>query len=378
MYAFSASVNNPSNIALKWKKGCDESGCTTGFSDIGQTWSSAKTFKASASDTPLIIMGGGYDKCEDADPHTCGTPYAPKGNKVYVLNADTGDLLTTFTTARSVAADIFVVPDADGNAKLAYVADLGGNIYRINIGTDAPADWEMIPIARFGCDSGNGCSPNRKFMFAPSVVDNADGTYNLMIGSGDREKPVISYTGAASVANHFFMFKDKPLEPSWLTDEAAACGAAVICKTSLYAIAVDGDTPTSAQLYEKKGWYLELRPTEQVVTSAITIYGVINFSTHIPQPTVTGSCVSNLGTASIYNISAKNAAPANGTAARYRTISGGGLSPSPVAGMVTLDDGTTTKFCIGCGDDSALGGGEPPVPPTAIQPKARVYWYIQK
>ncbi len=80
---------------------------------------------------------------------------------------------------------------------------------------------------------------------------------------------------------------------------------------------------------------------------------------------------------------------------RCAPVAGGGLPPSPVAGMVTLDaedsgtdggtgnggtssTGLTVPFCIGCGEDSPLEGGEPPSPPMASQPKSRVYWYIQQ
>jgi len=392
LYAFNVDVNNPSNITVKWKKGCPalagDTGCindTSGdFSGMGQTWSSPKIFTADgyyvtgniATKKPLLIMGGGYDACEDADPNTCTS--TSKGKHVYVLDADTGAMLKTFDTDRSVIADVFIVPDASGKAKHGYAVDLGGNVYRINIGSAAPADWSMIKIASLGCDTTTACSANRKFMFAPDVIEN-QGVYSLLIGSGDREKPLAFYASASSVANHFFKFEDKPTVASWLTEEQTNgnCGLPLICKASLYGITTN-NTPTAEQLATKKGWYLALRSTEQVVTSAITIFDVVNFSTHQPAVNVLGACTSSLGNASVYNIVYKDAKSANGTSERYSLISGGGLPPSPVAGNVTLDNGKTVSFCIGCNGNSPLEGGEPPAPPSAIQPKARVYWYMQK
>jgi len=396
IYAFDVDVEHPSEITLKWKRGCanpnDDTDCTNtagvgDFRGIGQTWSSPKPFKASGYVTatspavpkPLLIVGGGYDTCEDADQNTCSaTGYTIKGNKVYIMDADTGVLLKTFNTLRSVVADIFIAPNADGTAKHAYAVDLGGNVYRINIGTAAYENWTMTRIAALGCDNPTeNCASNRKFMFAPDVVEE-EGVYSLMIGSGDREKPLDYYSSTSTVANYFFMFKDKPSTPSWLTEEAANCGnLELICKASLYPITSEA-TPTDSQLATKKGWYLALRPTEQVVTSAITIYNVVSFSTHMPNVPQDNSCVSTLGTASIYNIDYNNAKSANGTTSRYQTVSGGGLPPSPVGGKVMLDDGTIVPFCIGCKPNSPLEGGDPPTPPTAIQPKARVYWYIEK
>ena len=394
LYAF--DVTTPASPVLKWKKGCphmgDDTDCTSNFGGIGQTWSAPKVLKASgyaSGNSPLLIMGGGYDTCEDGDPNTCTG--SSKGNKVYVMDAtdSTGTLLKTLNTDRGVVGDVFVVPDlATGLAKLAYVADLGGNIYRINIGSDAPASWTITKIASLGCDTTSPCSANRKFMFAPDVLlDN--GQYVLLIGSGDREKPLTGYTSAASVANEFFMLRDDPSDAGWLSSESGNCGGnSVICKNSLYGI-TGSATPTIATVAAKKGWYLALNSTEQVVTSAITVFGTVTFSTHTPVVPKTGACSSTLGTACVYNIAYTNAASMNGTTGRCQELQGGGLPPSPVAGMVTLDSttdpvtgkvtpGQTVPFIIGASPASPLEGGPPAAPLGATQPKSRVYWNIQQ
>lgn len=395
IYAF--DVSTPASPALKWKRGCpnagDDDGCSTDFEGIGQTWSSPKVLNASGHDSgnsPLLIVGGGYDTCEDFDAlsagganHSCDG--SSKGNKIYLLDADTGDLLNTFDTLRGVVADITVVPDSNGLATYAYAADLGGNVYRISgatanapIGATAPDSWTITRIASLGCDTAATCTANRKFMFAPDVV--VDGSTNiLLLGSGDREKPLNHYAAAADVANHFFMLKDQPTSATWLSSENATCGANanVICRDSLVSIAVDAASPAQSAVDLKKGWYLELTSTEQVVTSAITVFGVVTFSSHQPAVTVAGQC-SNLGTARVYNIEYGNAASTNEDGLRYENIAGGGLPPSPVAGMVTLDDGTTVPFIIGADGDSPLEGGEPPTPAAAAQPKAKVYWNIEQ
>ena len=150
-------------------------------------------------------------------------------------------------------------------------------------------------------------------------------------------------------------------------------------------VAITSATPSTATLSAKKGWYLALNANEQVVTSAITIFGVVTFSTHAPIAPQAGVCTSNLGTARVYNISYLNAAgesatTVNGTQQRFDVLPNGGLPPSPVAGTVTLDGGQNVPFCIGCSKDSSLQSSEPPIPPgtTLTQPKGRVYWYIQR
>ena len=153
--------------------------------------------------------------------------------------------------------------------------------------------------------------------------------------------------------------------------------AAIICRASLWPI-TDASTPTTSQLLTRSGWYLALAPKEQVVTSAVTIFEVVTFSTHQPAAPVTGSCSPNLGTTRVYNINYTNAASANGTSNRYEDVAGDGLPPSPVAGQVTLDNGQTVPFCIGCSPDSPLEGKLPTSMSGVVQPKGRLYWYIQK
>lgn len=375
LYAF--DVSTAASPTLKWRKGTAE------LSGLGQTWSAPKVLNAAgygAGATPMIIMGGGYDVCHDVDGNTngCGTD----GKKIYLIDpSGSGTVLQTFTlpdSPSSMVADLTIVTDSvTGYAKYIYGADLGGNVYRISgganspIGATAPGSWTITRIAALG---GAGAD-NRKFMFAPDVVKIDSETYGVLLGSGDREKPLTNYTAAAAVANRFYMIQDKPTNASWLSGENATCGANVICNSSLVAITTSA-TPTVADLASKKGWYLALASTEQVVTSAITVFNTVTFSTHKPAVATPGTCAT-LGVATVYNISYKNAAAVVG-ADRGAVIVGGGLPPSPVAGMVTLDDGTTVPFIIGANPTSALQGGAPPAPASAVRPRSRVYWNILK
>jgi type IV pilus assembly protein PilY1 len=122
-----------------------------------------------------------------------------------------------------------------------------------------------------------------------------------------------------------------------------------------------------------------LHPHEQVVTAPITVFGTLTFSTHTPTVPDPDSCESNLGTARVYNIGYLNANIRNGTYNRYEEISGGGLPPSPVAGLVLLDGASQPiPFVIGADPDSPLQSREPTPPSTGTQPKSLTYWYIQR
>jgi len=387
IYAF--DVSSVASPVLKWRRGCpnqdNDDGCGTGTNDmsgIGQTWSAPKIVKASgygAGLTPIVVFGGGYDKCEDVDatesPAPCGA--ATKGKKIYVLDASTGDVLKTFDTDRAVSGEVTIVNDSAGLAKFAYAADLGGNVYRIAIGTAVPGSWAMTKIASLGCDAPvTTCTPNRKFMFGPDVVED-NGMYVLLLGSGDREKPLRSYAGALSVSNRFYMMVDKPSDNTWLTTEASKCdGYSLLCHNSLFGITGTA-TPSAADLEAKKGWYLVLAAGEQVVTSSVTAYGNTTFNTHTPtSPTVSQSCRADLGTAKVYNVSYLDAGGQN-DGARFQNVIGGGLAPSPVVGRVMVD-GTLRDVVIGANPDSFLSPKGAAVKAAFKQPKGRVYWFIQK
>ena len=407
LYAF--DVSNPSSPSLKWKRGCpnnlaagtaaNDAGCDTGFTSIGQTWSEPRIVRVQGHSNPVMIVGGGYDPCEDSEPNTCSSP---KGKRVFVLDADTGDLLKTLDTIRSVAADITVVDtDANGYVDLAYAVDTGGNIWRINIGTQTPSAWTITQVAALGCDA-TPCAAsgtlNRKFLHAPEIVVTA-GYIAVLVGSGDREHPLIGQQ-AYTVANAFFMIQDKPTVASWLTDEAANCGVGqnLICLASLNVVdapdACSALPPLPSDLGGKKGWALRFgnnpagacsggtsnHQGEQVVTSAVVVGGVVYFSTHAATTT---ACGLNLGLARSYALNFLTMAGQKTGGVAFAHFAGGGLPPSPVAGIVTVNatgGGTVNvPFVIGVGSTPRDNPLAPILPQISISgQRSRVYWYIEK
>jgi type IV pilus assembly protein PilY1 len=398
VYAF--DVSNPASPALKWKRD------GTDLTNIGQTWSEPKVAKVAgyaipaiettpAVPKPLIIMGGGYDTCEDLDAVPNTTCSSPKGNRVFVLDADTGVLKQTFTTERSVVADVTLRDsDGDGLVDIGYAVDTGANIYRINIGVNAPEDWTMTKIAALGCDTAAACS--RKFLHAPEVVVTAD--YNaVLVGSGNRERPLLN-NAATLVDNAFFMIKDDATVSSpdvIMTSTTTTTGALALVEFD------PNLEPTTAQLDElalstNKGWYLAFgtphsdpdldHDKEQVVTSAVVFAGVAYFSTHTP--TAPTACGANLGKARGYAVEFLNASSRD-VGSKYSNFAGGGLAPSPVAGIVEIistdEDGSTSTakvpFIIGGKPSdgnigSGIGGALLEVLVSPV--RSRVYWYVQQ
>ncbi|WP_332820874.1 pilus assembly protein [Pseudomonas sp.] len=403
MYAFDVSAGaNLTDPRLKWKA----DSTTTGLSNIGQTWSAPKVIKAagytsvtSSTDAegvtttttnykPMLIMGGGYDSCEDgtvaSDLNTC-TPGTPRGSNIYVLDADTGTVLNdalTMVTDRSVVGDITVVTNSSGLAQYAYAADTGGNVYRISI-AGAPSTWAVKKIAALGCDTETcpGGVANRKFLFAPEVVVTS-GFNAVLLGSGDREHPLSTDAVTASVNNAFYMIKDdRSADP-----DVISLDDDVLLEIDANSAGLTAAQQTELNAADNKGWYLQygtgaVHDKEQVVTSAVVVFGVVTFSTHTPTVASSTSCGSNLGTARVYNINFLDASPAKGSD-RFQVIDGGGLPPSPVSGIVTVctSDGVCTDvpFVIGANPESPVEVDYAPEPSGSAVNKSRVYWNIEQ
>jgi type IV pilus assembly protein PilY1 len=382
IYAFDISATTPT---LKWSKGCpnpapDNTSCSTGMGSIGQTWSGANVAFLKGYNSgvdPVVIMGGGYDTCLDADVAVSTCTAASKGNAVYIMDADTGALLKTFDTERPVASDVTLIDrDFDGKVDHAYVADALGSMYRIDFVDPvtnaqlASGAWTMTKIAF-------SSAGNRKFLFGPAALALGGKVY-LAVGSGDRERPLkTNYPFTTPIVNRFYMFIDSFTNVAYDLN-----GATMTNYTST-------TTCATALATGKDGWYMDLQGGvgEQTVTSAVIFGGTVFFSTNRPIDTSTGSCGTNLGEARGYAVNLLNASGVIGTGglcggARSGVFTGGGIPPSPVVGIVPVrqPDGTTkpTNVLIGginleTGTGSPIGAQEPKVPIKQI--RSRVYWY---
>lgn len=374
---YALDVTTPNTPVFKWKTGCpnlaNDSGCTSGFNGIGQTWSIPQAVASiQGYPDPVIIVGGGYDNCEDANTTApaCGSA---KGAGVYVLDANTGALLKYFATTRSVAADVAVVGTANaGIIDRAYVVDLGGNIYRMDFGAST-SNWNMNRVAY---TNGFG----RKFFYPPALLPAPGNKVYLAIGSGDREHPLLADYPYASVTNRFYVYLDDltstASSPAINLDDAALMSNF----TTLTSCATASVFPTSSL----KGWFMDLNqngPGEQTVTSALIVGGMAVFSTNRPIPAAPGSCANTLGEARGYWVNLFNGSGGIGVAgacggARSSVFIGGGLPPSPVLGSVVIN-GKPVSVIIGAtqkdGTTSTTTGGEEVKPAISMKRKT-IYW----
>lgn len=355
---------------LKWARGCpnlgDDSGCSSGFEDIGQTWSVpvVTKIKGYGTDKPVLIVGGGYDNCEDAKPSTnpptwsCGSA---KGRAVFVIDADTGALIRKFTFSgmRSVTAGVSVIDiDNDGYSDYAYVADLGGAIYRISF-LDSPSTAQGLSSGDWTIKKVAYASGGRKFMFSPAVLYGGDGKVYIGLGSGDRERPLIEdYPYVMNVENRVYGYRD---DLNAAGDPVAACslddantsntdsdgnGEADSCVLDYTAGATCDSPGISTPL--KKAWRVGMQFTgEQTVTQALVVSGLVTLNTTRPVPVNT--CSASLGEGGGYFLSLNNGSGAIGTTLgcggdTRGFFTGIGLPTDPV--LVNLPG--IDPVCIGC------------------------------
>ena len=274
----------------------------------------------------------------------------------------------------------------------AYVADMGGTVYRIDFSHPSTLDplastaWTMTTVAQT-----NATNVGRKFLFPPAVLPVTVGGVAkviLTLGSGDRERPLsTNYPYVTPVPNRFYAFTDTPTpatdpQPAILNlDNTDSTAGDVLA--DLTASNINSDPDLTTCLPTIRGWRMDLvggtvggvsEPNgEQVVTSSLISGGRVFFNTHQALTPSANTCDADLGRARGYSVDLF-------CGGKYSVIyEGGGLAISPVQGTVTTSDGETVTFIIG-------GPGGPgstnPYTPGQIKPviapiRSLLYWYRQ-
>jgi type IV pilus assembly protein PilY1 len=411
---YALDVSDPANPKFMWKKGCpnlgNNTGCDAGYSELGETWSQPKVALVKGWTNPVLIFGAGNDPNEeDNDPPSAGDTM---GRGIFIVDATNGSVVwqagpgggsntcqgtpcKLLDMTFAIAADITLVNrsfDSGGNIDRLYAADTGGNIWRVDLqptGGNAPANWQVTKFAALG-GTGSTAFQKRKFLYPPDVVltSNFDA---IMAATGDREHPLFT-NNSLRIVNRFYMIKDTKVgldASGWTTVADSTSNTADTAPASLFHVTTqynsDGSVvATNTYAGSLSGFYVTLAAAgEKAVNAPATIGGSTYFATNQPTDPSTLSCSNNLGIARGYQINFVTGSTAAGE------YDGGGLPPSPVTGLVTVQvngQPTLVPFLLGgnpggancSGPDckSSLGGNKPAIP---ISPtRSRVYWYTQK
>lgn len=302
---YALDVSNISSPRLLWKI----SGGSGDFSDLEQTWSKMilTTVRDGGSDKKVLVFGGGYDASEDAK-----TSRSPgKGNRVFMVDADTGALIWSVGDGSphldapqmqfSIPSDIATV-DLNGNGYVdhLYFGDMGGQLWRVKFSELVSGDGS--PTVSF--DSGDtvtriadlGISQNRRFYYPPAIAlmsENGVKHLAITIGSGNRAHPLDE-----TVQDWVFMVRD-PLDTPLNT--AISMGDLYDATENLISEGSDKDSER-ATLNLKKGWKLSLNPGEKSLSTAVVFDGKLRFTTFEPTTSTAVTCGSGTGAIARYYV----------------------------------------------------------------------------
>lgn len=252
---------------------------TTDYKELGQTWSTPQIgkIKNGSGEKWVAFIGGGYDTNQDnipvLNPDT-------KGRGVYVVDILTGSLIWKYTKDEDSSRMVYSIPsdiaklDTDGDGKInrLYVGDMGGRIWRFDIGdANNTAAWTGNIIF----------NAQGKIFYPPDVtLENDAGNYEMIFfGTGDRENP----KGDLTNINRLYAIKDKPPYPHSPMIENDL-------KDVTEDLLQDPDTPDSTktsilnELRSKQGWLIKLdqRPGEKCLSTPVVFYGAAYYSTFAP------------------------------------------------------------------------------------------------
>jgi type IV pilus assembly protein PilY1 len=341
-----------------------------GFEELGQTWSMPKLAVLQNRANPVLIFGAGYDPAEDSQPPTPNS----MGRGIFVIDAESGALVwsanpscVTSSTCLNVPGMTHAVPseiafgdrDENGRVDRLYFGDLGGNVWKVDVSASSPSSWTVTKLAALGCDSGacpltTPMTTPRKFFYPPATfpvkaIGLPDAYDVVALASGDREHPLKSTATGSSynVADRFYMLKDRGTvvggTATFATITHTPSSMLFNATSSTYTAALSADLTNY-------GFYMSFATGEKGVNAPAANFGFIFFSTNRPIDR-SATCSANLGEAKAYAVSPFSALKASAV------LSGGGLPPSPVSGLVTVDTTdaqgnqvtTTRDFCLGCG-----------------------------
>ena len=308
-YAF--DITSKTNPKLMFKI----QGGTGDFANLGQTWSkpTVTKIKVGGASRNVLIFGGGYD--EDQDNKLLRSADSV-GNSVFIVDADSGELIWSASDAGadlnlpqmeySIPARISVIDrENDGFADHMYVADTGGQLFRLDI-HNGESVVDLVSgglLADFG---GSIEADNRRFYYGPDVSEislGADHYYAVVLGSGFRAHPLNT-----TINDQFYMIKD---EGVFIIDEdgnfslpATALGLSDLYDATDHLLTSSDSAAKELaveQFANSQGWYISLNTGgEKVLASPLILDYQVIFTTYLPATASDSECAPPTGNSRAY------------------------------------------------------------------------------
>ncbi|MEJ2107069.1 MAG: PilC/PilY family type IV pilus protein [Acidiferrobacteraceae bacterium] len=320
--SYSTPITSTSTIIKPELKWVIQGGTTTGFTQLGQTWSVPQLVNirmkcnggsCTAGDSvakTVLIFGGGYNKGQDSGNFatSSSSPFgtdnaaspAGMGNGIYIVDPTDGSLI--WRAGSDASADlqlsdmIYSIPsevaltDTNGDfaADRMYVGDMGGQVWRIDldnqldVGSNGASTGYVFAdlVCQRNASNVRDCSNTtfntpedwRKLFYPPDISQVSDSTYSntpnydvVAFATGNRADPVDWQTinsNKEAVHNYIYALRDYNIGTG-----GAPSGTVAITGPDLEDVTANIlDTGTAAQVTTKtnalktsKGWFIELK-----------------------------------------------------------------------------------------------------------------------
>lgn len=194
---------------------------TPEFERMGQIWSKplVANIKKGNTSQQVLIFGGGYDMCyEDPkfkldsttnrDPK-CNSKSQVQGNAIYMIDAKSGALIQKWDSAKNTNMKHSIVAEIngldrnnDGMIDHLYAADLGGQIFRVDLRANGTSNVVRVFDANAGISKSDHI--NFRFYERPivSFYSHNNGRFAVInVASGDRSSPLSKNRGTDTSEN---------------------------------------------------------------------------------------------------------------------------------------------------------------------------------
>jgi len=262
---------------------------------------------STATGAQLNPKGRGIYAIEIATLSSTGVPtVATTPTRIWgvVYGASTGYTTSPATDAGmtfAIVSDITAL-DVDGNGYIdrLYATDLGGNLWRFDVGSTTTTSWTGYKI--FSANPASGSDIGRKMFYKPiatletaKTVASRGNDATLFIGSGDREHPLNT-----AVTDRIYAVRDKGQTTTKYESDLTDVTTNALQSATATSSAV---TTLLNSLISSYGWYIQLENDgEKVLAQPALTNKVVYLTTFAPgASTSTDPCKpSNMGTSRLY------------------------------------------------------------------------------
>jgi len=324
---YALNVTNMAAPSLEWSI---TGGSSTGFAELGQTWSTPipTTVIYAGTPTDVLVFGGGYDEGQDAPK---AAPRADAvGRAVFVVRASDGEML--WSAGPADAGTDYIVSDMlasvpatpgvidlneDGIADRIYITDTNAKVFRFDIDPENSGRSNFASGGMIAHVGGDEASENRRFYNSPDVAVSipayADPLLTISVGSGYRAHPL-----EEGVQDRFYVFFDPDVEVG--STKMFDLGPIDDPANQMYDASANkiGDSDPDVSQSERlkmlssRGAYIDLREGEKALTVSRTFDNKVVFSTFEPgTQSSTNLCGAGVGTARLYVLDVLGLTPAD-------------------------------------------------------------------